>query len=152
MISNPNSGSQDLVGTFLATLPSGPYTTSNYVIEAHLQQTATSGADFGVYFRNQPGNQQGVYTFLIHSDGTWHAYVYNNQTAARTEIAHGNFGDANAPLTIDVVANDSNFTFYINGQKLGSIIDGNYLAGTAGIAVDAGGTIIASKFAIYEIA
>ena len=150
-ISNPNSGSQDLVGTFLATLPSGPYTTSNYVVEAQLQQTASSNADFGVYFRNQPGNLQGVYTFLIHSDGTWLAYVYNNTTGVGTQIAHGIFGDAHAPVIIDIVAKGSNFTFYTNNQKLGSITDGNYLAGTAGIAVDAGGTVIVSKFALYEV-
>ncbi|HLJ36544.1 MAG TPA: serine/threonine-protein kinase, partial [Ktedonobacteraceae bacterium] len=107
MISNAHNSSPNLVGTLLTALPGGQFTTSNYVIEVQLQQIASSNADFGVYFRNQPGNQQGVYTFLIHSDGTWSAYVYNNTTAARTEIAQGNLGDAHAAVTIDVVANGS---------------------------------------------
>jgi serine/threonine protein kinase len=151
-ISNPNNDPPDLVGTFLATLPSGQFTASNYVIEAQLQQIPTSNADFGLYFRNQPGNQQGVYTFLIHPNGTWSAYVYNNTTAARTTIANGNFGNAHAAVTIAVVANGSNFTFYSNGSEIGTINDGNYPTGTVGIAVDASGTVIASNFKLYALA
>ncbi|MEO8972226.1 MAG: serine/threonine-protein kinase [Ktedonobacteraceae bacterium] len=152
LISNPNNDPPDLVGTLLTSLPSGSFTTANYVIEVQLQQIASSNADFGVYFRNQPGNQQGVYTFLIHPNGTWSVYVYNNTTGARTEIAHNTFGDPHAAVTIDIVANGSNFTFYSNGQKLDSIIDGNYPTGTVGIAVDAGGTVNTSNFALYEVA
>ena len=35
--------------------------------EVQLKPLNGSQADYGVYFRNQPGNQQGVYTFFIHS-------------------------------------------------------------------------------------
>ncbi len=52
------------------------------------------------------------------------AYVYNDTTGVGTQIAHGIFGDAHAPVIIDIVANGSNFTFYTNDQKLGTITDG----------------------------
>ena len=152
LITNPNNDPPDLDGTFLISLPGGQYPTSNYIIEVQLQQSSTSHADFGVYFRNQPGNLQGVYTFLIHSNNTWGAYAYNNTTGAPTQIAQGNIGNAYASITIDVVANGSAFTFYANGQKLANINDSTYATGTAGIAVDAGGTVTASNFALYKIA
>ena len=149
-ISNPHSNAPDLVGTFLASLPSGQFSLSNYVIETTIQQAQTSRADFGVYFRNQPGSQEGVYTFLVHPDGTWGAYVYNNTNAARTEIASGTFGNVHASVTIDIVVNGADFTFYANGHKIGNVNNGIYSTGTVGLAVDAGGTILASNFALYQ--
>ena len=151
-ISNPYNDPPDLVGMFLTSLPNGlPLPTSNYVIEVQLLQSTSSGADFGVYFRNQPGSLNGVYTFLIHPDGTWSAYVYYN-AGGQSPLKSGSFGDAHAPITIDVVANGSNFTFYANGIKIGNVQDITYPTGTVGIAVDAGGTVIASNFKLYAVA
>ena len=149
-ISNPHGNAPDLVGTFLASLPSGQFSLSNYVIETTIQQAQSSNADFGIYFRNQPGNQQGVYTFLVHPNGTWSAYIYNNTTAARTEISNGTFGNVHASVTIDVVVNGADFSFYANGHKVGSVNNGIYSTGTVGLAVDASGTILASNFALYQ--
>lgn len=151
-ISNLYNDPPDLVGTLLLKLPGDSFTISNYVIEVTLQQVSTSHADFGVYFRNQPGNLQGVYTFLIHPDGTWSTYVYSNNTpVTRTELANGNFGSAYASVTLDVVVNGANFSFYANSKIIKSVNDGTYPTGTVGIAVDAGGTILASNFALYEV-
>lgn len=151
-ITNPHSQSPNLVGTLLTSLPNSNNFPSNYVIEAQLQPLNGSQADYGIYFRNQPGNQQGVYTFFIHSNGTWSAYVYDNITGAPTEIARGSLGGANGAATIDVVVSGANFSFYVNGQLVGKANDGTYSSGTVGIAVDAGGTIFASKFALYALA
>ena len=150
MISNPGSS---LAGTLLLTLPqnAGSYP-SNYVIEAQLQQASSSRSDFGIYFRNQPGNAAGIYTFLIHADGSWSSYVYDNQTGAPTQIASGgSVANAYSPLTMDVVANGADFTFYVNGNKVGGVHDTTYLSGTAGIAVEAGGTVYASNFYLYTV-
>jgi serine/threonine protein kinase len=147
-ISNPYTQSPNLVGAFLTTLPGNTYP-SDYVVEAQLQPASSSNADFGIYFRNQPGNQEGVYTFFIHSDGTWRCYVYDNVTGAQTEVSSGTFGDAHALVTVDVVVIGSHFTFYANGHEIGSASDGTYSKGTAGIAVDAGGTIYVNRFALY---
>ena len=97
-ITNPHSQSPNLVGTLLTSLPNSNAFPSNYVIEAQLQPLNGSQADYGIYFRNQPGNQQGVYTFFIHSNGTWSAYVYDNTTGAPTEIARGTWAELMEPL------------------------------------------------------
>ncbi len=150
-ISNSNSTSPDLVGTILTGIPSGTYP-NNYVVEAQIQQADTS-SDYGIYFRNQPGNQQGVYTFFIHPNGIWGAYVYDNTTGNQTLIASGPTNiDAHASLRITVVIVGSNFTFYINGQRVGTALDSTYSIGTAGVAVDAGGTILVKNFSLYAVA
>lgn len=126
--------------------------TSNYVIEVTLQQDSSSNGDFGIYFRNQPGSLQGVYTFLIHPDGTWGAYVYDNTHGIATLLKQGNLGNAYASVTIDVVVNGSNFSFYANGHEIGNVSDSTYLTGTPGIAVDGGGSVTASNFKLYTVA
>jgi serine/threonine protein kinase len=150
-IVNSFSQSPNLVGTLLTSLPNKAFP-SNYVIEVQLQPLNGSQADYGIYFRNQPGNQEGVYTFFLHSNGTWSTYVYDNSTGAPTEIARGTLSSTFGTATIDVVAVGANFTFYVNGQLVGKTNDGTYLSGTVGIAIDAGGTILASNFALYSLA
>jgi serine/threonine protein kinase len=109
-------------------------------------------ADFGLYFRNQPGNAQGIYTFLIHQDGSWSSYVYNNTTGEPAQIAAGSTGvDAHAPMTLDVVANGANFTFYVNGNQVGSVSNSTYPQGTVGVALDSGATLLVSNFVLYTI-
>ena len=88
---------------------------------------------------------------MIHSGGTWSSYVYDNVNGNPKQIASGpSFGDAHARVTLDIVVNGSQFTFYANGQRIGSANDATYPAGTAGIAVDQSGTIIVSQFALYS--
>jgi serine/threonine protein kinase len=150
-ISNPNSTSPNLVGTFLTTTPNGTYP-NDYVIEAQMQQANTS-SDAGIYFRNQPGNQQGVYTFFIHPNGTWGAYVYDNASGAQTQIASGATSmNAHSLLRVTVVIMGTNFTFYVNRQRVGTAYDRTYGTGTAGIAVDAGGTVLVRSFSLYAVA
>ncbi len=150
-ISNPNSVSPNLVGTLLTATPNGTYP-NDYVIEAQMQQANTS-SDFGIYFRNQPGNQQGVYTFFIHPNGTWGAYVYDNASGVQTQIASGTTSiDVHGSLRVTVVVMGANFTFYVNGQRVGTAYDRTYGSGTAGIAVDAGGTVVVKSFSLYAVA
>ncbi len=112
-----------------------------------------TSSDYGIYFRNQPGNQQGIYTFFIHPNGTWGAYVYDTITANQTQIASGQTSiDAHALLRITIVVVGSNFTFYINGQRVGTAQDATYSTGTVGVAVDAGGTILVKSFSLYGAA
>jgi hypothetical protein len=139
--------SAQLQGLFLVQIPGHSYP-SDYVVQAQLQQDAQSSSDFGLYFRNQPGNQQGVYTFLIHPNGTWNAYVYNNNTGAPKTLTGGTFGNAHAVVTLAVLVHGQEFSFYANGGMLGTITDQTYRSGTAGIAVDQGGTITAREFVL----
>jgi len=148
-IINP-SQTGGLAGIFLTELPGRNYP-ANYVIRAQLQQDYNSSSDFGIYFRNQLGKQQlGVYTFLVHPDGTWNAYVYDNTTGVATQIpGGGTIEDRRATVNLMVVVNGQQFSFYANGRALGSVSDQTYASGTAGIAVDQGGSIIVSNFALY---
>jgi serine/threonine-protein kinase len=140
-----------LQGTFLAQLPANKTYPSNYVVQVQLQQEQSSHNDFGVYFRNQPGQQQGVYTFLVHPDGTWNVSVYDNTTGNPTRLTGGNLGIANTytAVIVTIVVNGSQFTFYANNKLLGSIQDATYATGTAGIVVDQGASILASNFVLY---
>jgi serine/threonine-protein kinase len=137
-----------LQGTFLTQLPAKTYP-SNYVVQVQLQQEQSSNNDFGVYFRNQPGQQQGVYTFLIHPDGTWNVYAYDNTTGNPTKLTGGTLGNAYTPVTLTIVVNGQQFTFYANNKLLGRISNTSYASGTAGIAVDQGASVLASNFVLY---
>jgi hypothetical protein len=149
IIHNPQ---QALAGIILGALPNHALYPSNYVVEAQLQEDTSSQADFGLYFRNQPGDAQGIYTFLIHPDGSWGSYVYDNNTGAPTQISTGSAGVyAHAQITLDVVVNGSSYTFYVNGQQVGQAHDTTYQSGTAGVVIDAGGTIAVSSFALYML-
>ena len=59
---------------------------------------------------------------------------------------------AYAKLTLDVIVHGSKYTFYVNGQRVGEARDGAYLRGTAGLVIDAGGTIDVSSFTLYNLA
>lgn len=143
------SQSPTLQGTFLTSIPGHAYP-PDYVVQAQVRQDANSSADFGIYFRNQPGsNQQGTYTFLVHPNGTWSAYVYDNTSGNPTELTNGSLGNPHASLLLDIVVTGQQFTFYANGRKLGAASDGTYASGTAGVAVDQGGTIFVSNFSVY---
>lgn len=140
--------STPLNGTFLTSVP-GQAFPANYVVQVKLQQDQASAADFGIYFRNQPGNQNGVYTFLVHPDGTWSAYVYDNTTGKATQIKKGTLGESHALMTLAVVVKGGHFTFYANNNSLGSVDEATYASGTAGIAVAQNAIITASNFELY---
>ena len=115
-----------------------------------MRQDAASSADFGLYFRNQLANQQlGTYSFLIHPDGTWGAYVNDNATGTPTRIKRGVLGDSHALITLAVVVQGNTFTFYANGNKLNSVTNMRYASGIVGIAAAPGVTITTSNFELF---
>ncbi len=147
VVTNP---SQTLNGTFLTNIPAQQYP-SDYVIQVQMQQDAASSADFGLYFRNQLANQQqlGTYSFLIHPDGTWGAYVNDNATGTPTRIKRGVLGDSHALVTLAIIVQGNTFTFYANGNKLNSVTNMRYASGIVGIAAAPGVTITTSNFELF---
>jgi len=144
----------NLQGIFLTALPAAALPT-NYVVHVRLQQSLASSADFGVFFRNQPGNnQQGAYSFLIHNDGSWGVYVYDNNNGQQRELAKGTgaLNNIHAAVTLDIVVSGQQFTFYADGNQLGTATDATYTSGTAGIALNQGGIVSASNFKLYATA
>ena len=55
-------------------------------------------------------------------------------------------------MTVDVVVNSANFSFYVNGKHVGDATNELYSMGTVGIVVDSGGDILASNFTLYMTA
>jgi hypothetical protein len=76
--------------------------------------------------------------------------VYDNITGCPKQIATGGIqGNANSSMKVDVLVNGPSFTFYLNDKFVGKAFDEQYSTGTVGVAVDAGGSIIASNFALF---
>jgi serine/threonine protein kinase len=152
-IYGPTAAGQ-LGGTFLNQLPNGRSYPGDYVVQAHIQPVHQSA--FGIYFRNQPGEfPLGTYTFLVNPDGTWQANVYDNTTGAPKELTRGTqtvTGGTNTWMTLAVVMKGPKFSFYINDTLVGTTQDATYSSGTAGIAVDHNGEIIADQFSLYYAA
>ncbi len=143
-------------GTFLTELPHSMTYPNDYIVEAQMQQDPSSHADFGLTFRTQPGDQPdqqlGGYSFLIHPDGTWSSYVYDLATGDPTEIASGaKLGDAHGTIALDVLANGPDYTFYINRSPnpIGHAHDDTYTQGNAGIVLNSKGKLTVQNFAFY---
>ena len=146
----PNSNA--LGGILLNQLPGQSYP-NDYVVQLHIESIGQSA--FGIYFRNQPGTKmQGTYTFLVNPNGTWQVNVYNNTTGDSKQLKSGTHTaiGVNTWVTLDVIANGPNFSFYINDKQVCTMHDTTYLTGTVGIAVDHDGEVAANQFNLYTTA
>jgi serine/threonine protein kinase len=142
---------QHLQGLFLSGLPSGSYP-SNYIVAAQFQQPTSSDGDFGLYARNQPGDQRGAYTFMIQHNGIWAVYSYDNSTGAPQMLAQGPFtGDIHSSMQLAMVVNGSQISVYLNNQLLKTITDSTYATGTAGIAINQGATVDVDDFTLSTL-
>jgi hypothetical protein len=54
-------------------------------------------------------------------------------------------------ITIDVVVHGNTFTFYLNGQRQGTVQNALYPNGTIGFAVNIGADIFFRNLAIYNL-
>ena len=137
-------------GVFLTKIPGHLYP-SDYVVQAYLQPNPDSTGSFGIYFRNQPGNQLGAYTFMLNPRGGWFVSVYDNNTGLPTILTQGSltnpFQDS---VQMAVVVKGSKFSFYIDGQFVGSVSDQSYAIGSCGIVVGPGAGISATHFSLSK--
>jgi hypothetical protein len=123
----------------------GPFT--NFQFDIDTQQIA--GPDdngYGVVFRQ---SESGYYRYRISGDG-WARFdkrVNGNYVAIRGWERTDLIQQGNATNHITVVANGSEFSFYVNGTFLWSASDTQFASGTIGVGVicldDAGGTRVA---------
>jgi serine/threonine protein kinase len=151
-LTNPDQN-QGLEGVLLTKIPAQNNFPDNYVIQTHIQHENAKG-DIGIYFRNQPGAQnQGVYTFLVHPDGTWSVTIYDNASGAPTELKKGSLGvDPYGQLNLAVVANGSQYSVYLNSNLLTTVSDGTYLQGTVGLVVGSGASLLSTNFMLSNTA
>ncbi len=147
-----NTGTQHLAGTFLNALPHQQPFPTNYILQVQVAQATNSQGNFGVIIRNQPGQQQGAYSFLLSPNNLWNAYVYANQTGVATQL-HGDktIQPLQGTITIDVVVSNNTFQLYINGIKQGYIQSGLYTNGTIGLVADVNADIYFQNLAIYAL-
>src|SRR5579872_539833 len=147
-----NTTSSYLAGMYLNTLPDGSPVPNNYVLQVQINQSATSLSPYGVFFRNQPGTQQGTYSFMLDPSGYWKAYTYDNVTgAASTLYGHKATVPLNGFITIDIVVHNSTFMFYLNGVYQGEAKSPKYPTGSLGFAVDTGAAVYIKNLAIYTL-
>ena len=147
-----NTSSNYLAGMFLSTLPDGTPIPTNYVLQVQIEQSTHSLSPYGVFFRNQPGSQQGTYSFMLDPSGYWKAYTYDNVTgAANTLYGHKADVQLNGFTTIDIVIQGNTFLFYLNGVYQGKAKSPKYPTGSLGFAVDTGADVYIRNLAIYKL-
>jgi serine/threonine protein kinase len=147
-----NTDSSHLAGAFLDTLPGGKPVPSDYVLQVQVSAAPNSHGAFGVFFRNQPGAQQGTYSFLLNPAGTWGAYTYDNTSGnASPLVTRPLQANINGVVTIDIIVQGNTFTFYVNGVEQGYAQSEAYPGGTLGLAADAGADVFFKNLAIYSL-
>ncbi len=148
-----DTSSSYLAGTFLDRLPDGSTIPNDYILQVQVNESPTSHGSFGVFFRNQPGlTHQGAYSLLLSPNGWWETNVYDNISGKGT-LLHRQQATIqfDGLITIDVVVHGNTFTFYLNGQRQGSVQNTLYPNGTIGFAVNVGADIFFRNLAIYNL-
>ena len=147
-----NTTTSHLAGVYLDTLPNGSPIPTDYILQVQISQSANSYGSYGVFFRNQPGRQQGTYSFMLDPSGYWKAYTYDNVTgAASTLYGRKATSQLNGFTTIDIVVHGNTFSFYLNGVYQGRAESPTYTTGTLGFAVDTGADVYIKNLAIYNL-
>ncbi len=147
-----NTTTSHLAGLYLNTLPDGSPIPTDYILHVQISQSANSYGSYGVFFRNQPGSQQGTYSFMLNPSGYWKAYSYDNVTgAASTLYGQKATIQPNGFTTIDIVVSGNTFMFYLNGVYQGKVESSTYATGTLGFTVDTGADVYIKNLAIYNL-
>lgn len=114
---------------------------------------------FGMIFRySQTNGNETFYTFEIRNEGGGSQYGFYKYDSSKAKSGspwttistlnkpgkefHGGHGDK-AVNTVRVLADGSSFTFYVNGQQVGTAKDTAYQSGSMGMLVNLKGTEVA---------
>jgi len=122
---------------------------SNFAYQ--VQMAIITGDCGGIFFRAQPGFESKAYQFEVCQEGLYYA------DRSFFEISGGSgFGGKksiaihtglHASNLIGVVANGSNFDFYVNGQPIAHLHDSYFAQGQIGVFSDS--AFVASNEAVY---
>ena len=141
-----------IAGMILKTLASGKQIPNSYVLQVQATVNPTSHGDFGVFFRHQTDAPLGTFAFIVNTDNTWKANVYDSRTGGvNTLVGLPVQGKVEGTITIDIIVQGSSFTFYINHVVQGYADSGLYTGGTLGLAADAGTDVSFKNLAIYAL-
>lgn len=151
-----NTGNNHFLATMFLNSINGYGIPNDYILQVEATPQPGSHSSFGVLFRNQPDQgslrHNGAYTLLLDPQKqSWTFFFYDDRTGHSTPLSTGIVPVSfNSTLTIDLVIQENNFTFFLNGQELGSAEDSTYPSGTLGFAVNPGASVLFQNLRIYE--
>lgn len=146
-------GSGTPVGTVLDKIP-GTQLPNNYIVQVQVDVNANPTGSFGVFFLTQPGSAPlNSYAFLVNSSGSWNFDSLDDTAGGVTPLATQQpLEDRVAgTLTIDVVVQSGEFTFYVNGHHAGVGGSARYTSGNVGLAVSGGSQVSFKNLAVYAL-
>jgi len=147
------ANASSLAGIFLNDLANGQGIPNDYILQVQVRQGPSSHGAFGVLFRNQAGSPTlGAYAFLLSSNNTWSAMVYDKGSSTGTQLyTHRTTVQLHGLVTITIRVQADTFTLYINGREQGNAISSFYPRGTVGLAIDRSADVFFSNFALYAL-
>ncbi|HEY4384885.1 MAG TPA: hypothetical protein VGN34_10465, partial [Ktedonobacteraceae bacterium] len=148
-----NNDQNVLAGTFLDKLPQNKTIPNNYVLQVEVTVHSDSSGQFGVFFRNQPGQQhQGTDSILLAPPNTWSMYEYQDVTGSPTTLVNRpTQAQLTGTFTIDVLVVNDTYVLFINGNEQGYAQSGTYMTGNVGLAADAGANVTFKNLEIYPL-
>jgi hypothetical protein len=149
-----NNNPSTLAGTFLNKLPQGKVMPGDYVLQVEITVNASSTGEFGVFVRNQPGDQaQGTYSILLAPPNTWRAYEYDNAGGSTTTLVPGinTQTSLTGTFTLDVLVQGNTYTLFINGGQEGYAQSSTYLTGNVGLATNAGANVSFKNLEVFAL-
>lgn len=107
----------------------------DFYVSFDIQQVSgPDTADFGVVFRED--NDGNLYYFAITNNGQYAFYEYNSEWSTLIEWTETDLIKKDEVNRITVVAEGSQFTFFINDQYLASFTDEHLAKGTVALAIE----------------
>jgi serine/threonine protein kinase len=148
-----NNDQNVLAGTFLGELPQGKTIPDNYVLQVDVTVHSDSSGQFGVFFRNQPGQQhQGTDSILLTPPNTWNMDEYQDITGAPTNLANIQTQiQLTGTFTVDVLVANDTYVLFINGNEQGYAKSSTYMTGNVGLAAGAGADVTFKNFEVYPL-
>lgn len=148
-----NSGTGGTAGIFLNKLANGQSIPENYVLQVQVSTGSSTQGDFGVFFRHQPGSPTGGYAFLLNATGTWKGNLYNQQNGTvNTPVNSQVFGNMTGTFTLDIIVQGDTYSMYVNGNRQGGTVSGQYMSGNLGLVADGGTSVTFKNLVIYDLA
>jgi hypothetical protein len=128
----------------------------NFILQAQMRLIGGKGA-YGVVFRGNGDSSRGqrsFYIFMLHPDGKYQLSSWSQSGPIGILIpwtASPAIKPGEAPNLLQVIAQDTRLTLFVNNQQLVSVTDASFDQGTAGPVALEEGHAAASTFKIWEL-
>lgn len=144
------AGGYHIKGGFVCYAPSGILV--NVDVSVQVKQVAgPTTYPYGIVFRR--ASKGNYYDFKVDSNSKWILLKCVDDTCTRLVDFTANAaipGGLNTPKTIEVVAIDSHFDFFVNGTKVGQVNDFTFDTGMVGLSGADGIEVVFSNITIIQ--